>query len=53
MTSNETMLHVDMSLMFIEINSVVTKHVRKAVMNCNVSKIQEEIVGGSEKIHQR
>lgn len=52
MTSNETMLHVDMSLMFIEINSVVTKHVRKAVMNFNVSKIQEDIVGCSDKIHQ-
>ena len=49
MTSSGTMLQVDMSLMFIEINHVVNTHVRKAVMKFNVSKIQENIVECSDK----
>ena len=52
MSSNDTMLKLDMNLLMSEISNIVNRHVSAAVMDFNTSKIQEDIAQCSDKIQQ-
>ena len=52
MSPNDRTLKLDMNLMLSEVNKVVSLHIHNAVMDFNVSRVQEDILKCTDKIHQ-
>jgi len=52
MLSTNKTLKIDMDLILSEVNKVVSLHIHNAVMEFNVSRIQEDISKCNDKIHQ-